>query len=439
MPETMRNRPASNMPGLGSTIPLWYSHRGATSFPSAAPRAEVCVVNGRQLPLVDWAAARAVFRRSRADVVIFGSAHAASTPRYAESVVVGPTGELVSFQRHYDDSTSFADVRNDDASFLMVSGRHAPAVVNHVLARGWGLPSVGAMTRRFSIRWAARPCVVAGFGTSPGAASAHGVPPDPQSAGQPFGGSQNATERRLDEPGKTRSGWAYRSSKRALDIVASATGLVLISPFLAIVALLVKATSRGPILFGHKRQGLGGKEFRCLKFRSMREGAEALQDSLRTQNEVDGPQFKIDRDPRLTPIGDWLRRTNVDELPQLLNVLMGRMSLVGPRPSPDDENQLCPAWRRARLSVKPGMTGLWQVLRMRDADHSDFQEWIYYDVEYARHQSLSLDLGILLYTLPSMVAPGPLAGFAKRLRRRGICKHSAWLSDTNEPTLHVAT
>ncbi len=439
MPEAMRNGPEHDMPGLGSTVPLWYSHRGAKSFPPAALRAEVCMVNGSQLPLVDWTAARATFRHLRADVVIFGSDGADTTPRYAESVVVGPSGELVSFQRHYDDSTSFADVWDDDASFLMVSGRHAQAVVNHVLARGWGLPSVGAMTRRFSVRWAGRPCVVAGFGVSPGAAAALDLPRGSKASTQEPDGMHGAAESLADQPWEPRSGWAYRSSKRALDILTSVGGLVLMSPFLAIVALLVKATSRGPVLFGHKRQGLGGKEFRCWKFRSMRQGAEALQDSLRIQNEVDGPQFKIEHDPRLTPIGDWLRRTYVDELPQLLNVLLGRMSLVGPRPSPDDENQLCPAWRRARLSVKPGITGLWQVLRMRDADHSDFQEWIYYDVEYARHRSLWLDLQIILYTLPSMFAPGPLGGFAERLRRRGICKHSARLSDTNEPTLHLAT
>jgi lipopolysaccharide/colanic/teichoic acid biosynthesis glycosyltransferase len=188
--------------------------------------------------------------------------------------------------------------------------------------------------------------------------------------------------------------------------------------------LLIKLTSRGPILFGHKRQGLDGREFRCWKFRSMRVGADKLQDALRKLNEVDGPQFKIAADPRITPIGKFLRRSNLDELPQLLNVLRGTMSLVGPRPSPDNENQMCPAWRRARLSVKPGITGLWQVLRLRNDPLADFQEWIYYDVEYARHRSIWLDLQILLYTPVAILAPKRVSHFAEKLSRFGICSHS---------------
>ena len=138
-------------------------------------------------------------------------------------------------------------------------------------------------------------------------------------------------------------------------------------------------------------------------------------------------QFKIDNDPRVTKIGPWLRRSNIDELPQLFNVLLGQMSLVGPRPSPDSENQLCPEWRRTRLSVKPGITGLWQVLRLRNPHASDFQEWIYYDVEYARHRSLWLDLQILLYTPVAMFAARRLNGFAGRLERHGICTRAAVL------------
>jgi lipopolysaccharide/colanic/teichoic acid biosynthesis glycosyltransferase len=216
----------------------------------------------------------------------------------------------------------------------------------------------------------------------------------------------------------------YLVMKRAMDVVASAAGLALLSPVLLVVAVLIKCTSRGPVLFGHVRQGLGGKEFSCWKFRTMRVGADSEQDKLRAENEVDGPQFKIENDPRLTKLGNWLRRTNIDELPQLINVLVGQMSLVGPRPSPDKENQLCPAWRRTRLSVKPGITGLWQVLRMRDGQQSDFQEWIYYDVEYARHRSLRLDVQLLLYTPISMFASSRVTRFAKRLEKRGVCPHS---------------
>jgi hypothetical protein len=156
----------------------------------------------------------------------------------------------------------------------------------------------------------------------------------------------------------------------------------------------------------------------------MKLGADALQAELRGLNEVDGPQFKIKADPRITAIGTLLRKTNIDELPQLLNVLIGQMSLVGPRPSPDGENQLCPAWRRARLSVKPGITGLWQVLRRRDESASDFQEWIYYDVEYAKNMSLWLDLYILAYTPMAILAPQRTSSLAFRLGKFGICPYS---------------
>jgi lipopolysaccharide/colanic/teichoic acid biosynthesis glycosyltransferase len=216
----------------------------------------------------------------------------------------------------------------------------------------------------------------------------------------------------------------YLVVKRFIDLSAAALGLTLLSPLMIVVSLLIKLTSPGPVLFGHKRQGLRGREFRCWKFRSMRQDADAMQAKLRALNEVDGPQFKIANDPRVTRIGHWLRATNLDELPQLINVLLGQMSLVGPRPSPDKENQLCPAWRRTRLSVRPGITGLWQVLRRRNRPESDFQEWIYYDVEYARHQSLWLDWQILIHTPISILFPLRMDAFARFLERNGICVHS---------------
>ncbi len=219
----------------------------------------------------------------------------------------------------------------------------------------------------------------------------------------------------------------YEISKRAIDLSISVTLLIVLSPLLLAVALLVRVTSKGPIFYQDTRQTLNGKEFECLKFRTMVANASELQQSLRGQNEVDGPQFKLSQDPRLTHIGDFLRRYNLDELPQLINVLVGDMSLVGPRPSPDHENQLCPGWRRTRLSVKSGISGLWQVMRMRDAGQSDFQEWIYYDVEYAKHRSTWLDLQILLYTPFTVFSPHMLDGFAKRLARLGICTQSTRL------------
>jgi len=131
-------------------------------------------------------------------------------------------------------------------------------------------------------------------------------------------------------------------------------------------------------------------------------GAETLQEQLRTANQVDGPQFKIEDDPRTSPIGKFLRDTCIDELPQFFNVLLGQMSVVGPRPSPENENEYCPAWRQARLSVRPGITGLWQVCRTRQQGR-DFQEWIYYDMEYVRRLSLGLDLLICMKTARKLI------------------------------------
>jgi lipopolysaccharide/colanic/teichoic acid biosynthesis glycosyltransferase len=134
--------------------------------------------------------------------------------------------------------------------------------------------------------------------------------------------------------------------------------------------------------------------------------ADALQKQLRALNEVDGPQFKLTRDPRVTALGRFLRKTNIDELPQLLNVLAGQMSVVGPRPSPFEENQLCPAWREARLSVKPGITGLWQVSRSPARGATDFQEWIYFDTQYVERRSFWLDLKIVLLTIKLLATSG---------------------------------
>ena len=142
---------------------------------------------------------------------------------------------------------------------------------------------------------------------------------------------------------------------RAVEVLLSLVGLVVLLPLLALVALLIKLDSRGPLLFGDRREGRGGRVFRCWKFRTMVMDADLAQRELASTSLVDGPQFKIDDDPRITRLGRWLRRLNVDELPQLLNVLKGEMSLVGPRPSPFRENQVCIPWREARLSVRPGI------------------------------------------------------------------------------------
>jgi lipopolysaccharide/colanic/teichoic acid biosynthesis glycosyltransferase len=183
------------------------------------------------------------------------------------------------------------------------------------------------------------------------------------------------------------------SLKRITDCFAAIIVLVLFVPIIPFIALAIKLTSPGPVFFKHKRQGRHGKTFNCLKFRTMKLGADKMQDKLRFISKVNGPQFKMDDDPRISAVGRFLRETYLDEIPQFINVLLGQMSVVGPRPSPESENTLCPFWRDARLSVRPGITGLWQICRTRQP-MKDFQEWIHYDTEYVRNLSLRMDLWI---------------------------------------------
>jgi len=192
------------------------------------------------------------------------------------------------------------------------------------------------------------------------------------------------------------------SFKRIADCFAAVIVLVLFAPIIPFVVLAVKLTSPGPIFFKDKRQGLYGKTFNCLKFRTMHLGADKIQDKLRFVSQVDGPQFKMADDPRISAVGRFLRETYLDEIPQFINVLLGQMSVVGPRPSPESENMLCPFWRDARLSVRPGITGLWQVYRTRQL-MKDFQEWIYYDTKYVRKLSLSMDLWICWQTAKKLL------------------------------------
>jgi len=210
-------------------------------------------------------------------------------------------------------------------------------------------------------------------------------------------------EKVLESQMPALTGFQYRSfrhTKRVMDLAGSIIALVFALPLWPLIALLIKLNSPGgPIFYGAVRQGRGGKNFRCWKFRTMTPDAEHHQSKLRAKNEVDGPQFKMKHDPRIFRFGRIMRKLNLDELPQFWNVLIGQMSIVGPRPSPEKENQMCPAWREARLSVRPGITGLWQVSRKRDRDDTDFQEWIYYDVQYIKKQSVWLDLKIIFKTL----------------------------------------
>lgn len=192
-------------------------------------------------------------------------------------------------------------------------------------------------------------------------------------------------------------------TKRLFDIGFSACVLLAMAPVFPVVMAIIYKEDGRPFFFSHTRQTATGRYFPCLKFRTMRRDAEKMKAELAAANQADGPQFFIEHDPRLLRCGRWLRRFQIDEMPQFINVLLGHMSVVGPRPSPDNENQFCPAWREARLSVRPGVTGLWQVRRTREAQ-TDFQEWIKYDLEYVQHESWRLDLWIIFETVRQIVA-----------------------------------
>ncbi|MBF0559433.1 MAG: sugar transferase [Nitrospirae bacterium] len=188
----------------------------------------------------------------------------------------------------------------------------------------------------------------------------------------------------------------YAFTKRALDVVISLTSILLLLPFFVIIAVLVKSNSKGPVFFIQKRCGLHGKLFGMIKFRTMVENAENIHKELLSKNEMDGPMFKMSRDPRVTSVGRILRETSLDEMPQLFNVLKGEMSLVGPRPLITEEMKFSSTWRDTRLRVKPGITGLWQV---EGRSESPFHDWIKYDTYYVKNQSFLLDLKILFKTI----------------------------------------
>lgn len=189
--------------------------------------------------------------------------------------------------------------------------------------------------------------------------------------------------------------------KRALDIVGSAILMVLLSPLLLILSLLVTVTSPGPVFYRWRVVGRGGRPFLGYKFRSMTANADDLKDTLLEQNEMLGPVFKLSQDPRVTPLGRWMRRYSVDELPQFYSVLKGDMSLVGPRPPLITEYAQFTDYQKQKLAVKPGITCLWQVSGRNRV--IDFDEWVALDLEYIRNWSLWLDLKILLKTVREVI------------------------------------
>ena len=187
----------------------------------------------------------------------------------------------------------------------------------------------------------------------------------------------------------------YNISKRALDIIASTLGLIILSPILLVVAILIKLESKGPAMFSQKRIGLNKKEFKMYKFRSMVQNAEELKEKLAKENEMSGPMFKMKNDPRVTKVGRFIRKTSIDELPQLINVLKGEMSLVGPRPSLPKEVSKFEPWMLKRLSVKPGLTCYWQV---SGRNNIDFEDWMKLDLQYVNDRSFWLDLKLIFKT-----------------------------------------
>ena len=189
--------------------------------------------------------------------------------------------------------------------------------------------------------------------------------------------------------------------KRTFDLVISTVSLILLSPALLAIAVAVKLSSRGPVIYPSVRPGMAGKPFRCFKFRTMREHADQVQDDLEPLNEQSGALFKIRQDPRLTTVGRFLRRFSLDELPQLTNVVLGEMSLVGPRPLPMRDFERLEEWHKKRYLVLPGITRLWQVSGRSDLD---FDDLVRLDFLYLERWSIFVDLSILLKTIPAVLS-----------------------------------
>ncbi len=189
--------------------------------------------------------------------------------------------------------------------------------------------------------------------------------------------------------------------KRIMDVVLSGLGIIFLWPFFLLVSALIKITSDGPVFFIQKRVGLNGRKFILYKFRTMYKGAQKRLNEVLAMNEMQGPVFKIKNDPRITPVGRFLRRFSIDEFPQLFNVFMGHMSLVGPRPPIPKEVSQYEPWQRRRLSMRPGLTCLWQISGRNKK--VDFNEWMKLDLEYIDSWSLLLDIKILLKTLPAVI------------------------------------
>ena len=198
------------------------------------------------------------------------------------------------------------------------------------------------------------------------------------------------------ESESTRGFSFYEAIKRLIDIICSFVGILVLSPLFIIIAIIIKFTSKGPVFFSQKRVGRNGKEFDMYKFRSMVVNAEELKEKLAAQNEMSGPMFKMKDDPRVTKVGKFIRKTSLDELPQLWNILKGDMSLVGPRPSLPKEVAQFDEWMYKRLEVKPGLTCYWQV---SGRNNIDFEDWMKLDIRYVEEKNLWIDIKLIFKTV----------------------------------------
>lgn len=200
----------------------------------------------------------------------------------------------------------------------------------------------------------------------------------------------------IENTKKYKKGFMYYFIKRVIDLVCSLIGIVVFSPVMLVVAIAIKLDSKGPVIFSQDRVGINGNSFKMYKFRSMVTDAEKLLDKLKDKNEMTGPMFKIKEDPRVTKVGRFIRKTSLDELPQLFNIIKGDMSLVGPRPNLPHEVAEFTKYQKTKLIVKPGLTCYWQVM---GRNNIDFEHWMKLDIKYIEDRSTLLDLKLIFKTM----------------------------------------
>ena len=198
-----------------------------------------------------------------------------------------------------------------------------------------------------------------------------------------------------------RESFAYAVAKRAFDLLVASLALVLLIPIIPLIAVMIKLDTPGPVFFRQRRVGRAGRVFHFYKFRSMFAGADERKKEVEALNEQDGPVFKVRSDPRVTNVGRFLRRSSLDEIPQIFNVVKGEMSIVGPRPPLPSEVESYQPWHRRRLDVTPGITCLWQI---SGRSHLSFNEWMRLDIEYLKNRSMKTDLLIFFKTIPAVIA-----------------------------------